>query len=654
MSLLSMSTYGQVQPILITQKSGATYIYQSSDLKGNVSYDIFRKQEGSDFVKLTDQPVKSVQEGFAFRDAIGREVYNQLAQNIGTESPMATYLTIKNDSDLRAILSFTNVNAAEALGYLFIDETAAVNSNYTYKIVYRRGARDTAYDSILVQHKSVAFVPIVPEEIGLAVSGENKIALSWQFSQSEENEYINGFNIYAEDEEGRTIKINENLILKTNQSDFTYDFEIIFDNRTYSFFIKSQDMTRQESSASTAVKMKLIDQMAPESIKGLVANSYKGSPPTITWRVNLANDLRGYNIYRAPRTIDEFEKINSELLSPYENYFVDETVTPGRKYAYAVTAVDSAGNESKKTSKTSVFIEDYVATDAPKNLKANYNESTEAVDLEWDFAYEAEDFRTFMITRQVDAGVRQGSPETVNLKALRETRFSDNGPTGEGFISGYIYHYKVVAIDDFENRSDTAILTFQIPDLNPPQPPEVKVDNDNGHRINLTWSASPDYDVIRYRVYRKTNDKDTLLAESHYSERLYRDESVQIGTQYIYTISAVDSLGNEGPRSAADSILMKDFSPPLAVRNITANAAADGVSLNWEPVPDTDLFGYVIFKSDIATGVYKAVTPEPVQSLNYTDISGKAGEWYKIKAVDTSGNTSLFEKGTQAIKREIE
>jgi hypothetical protein len=111
----------------------------------------------------------------------------------------------------------------------------------------------------------------------------------------------------------------------------------------------------------------------------------------------------------------------------------------------------------------------------------------------------------------------------------------------------------------------------------------------------------------------------------------------------------VDSLGNEGIKSVADTILMKDFNPPSPTRNVFAVANNDGVSLQWEQVADKDLAGYVIYKSDIATGIYEPITKKPIKQESYLDTTGSAGDWYKVKAVDSSGNEAYVKRGVQAV-----
>ncbi len=72
--------------------------------------------------------------------------------------------------------------------------------------------------------------------------------------------------------------------------------------------------------------------------------------------------------------------------------------------------------------------------------------------------------------------------------------------------------------------------------------------------VDLTWAPNSETDVAGYNVFRrsaggewqKLNPKPTQVPS-------FRDENVQPGSKYEYTVSAVDLRGNESPRSAPAS-----------------------------------------------------------------------------------------------------
>ena len=72
--------------------------------------------------------------------------------------------------------------------------------------------------------------------------------------------------------------------------------------------------------------------------------------------------------------------------------------------------------------------------------------------------------------------------------------------------------------------------------------------------IDLTWAPNLDSDLAGYNVYRWTNGGQPQKLNSQLVPTVsYRDENVQPGTTYMYTVSAVDLRGNESPRSGPAS-----------------------------------------------------------------------------------------------------
>jgi hypothetical protein len=64
----------------------------------------------------------------------------------------------------------------------------------------------------------------------------------------------------------------------------------------------------------------------------------------LSWSINAATDIAGYNVYRSDDSAHPGTRLNSELL--LTPAFRDMNAAPGRTYFYTVTAVDRSGNES--------------------------------------------------------------------------------------------------------------------------------------------------------------------------------------------------------------------------------------------------------------------------------------------------------------------
>jgi len=95
------------------------------------------------------------------------------------------------------------------------------------------------------------------------------------------------------------------------------------------------------------------DVVAPAKPTGLIFTAGNGQV-TLDWADNAEADLLEYEVYRStatPVTIDNAHQIN--ITSVTTSAFTDSAATNGVKYYYAVTAVDTSGNESTASTEAS-------------------------------------------------------------------------------------------------------------------------------------------------------------------------------------------------------------------------------------------------------------------------------------------------------------
>jgi hypothetical protein len=108
-----------------------------------------------------------------------------------------------------------------------------------------------------------------------------------------------------------------------------------------------------EGEDSPPVEVLTRDIFPPAQPGGLQAVfSSVGQKPFIdlTWAPNMESDLAGYSVYR---WVDGGQpaKLNAQPVQVAS--YRDDTVEPGKKYFYAVSAVDARGNESPRSNQTS-------------------------------------------------------------------------------------------------------------------------------------------------------------------------------------------------------------------------------------------------------------------------------------------------------------
>jgi hypothetical protein len=117
--------------------------------------------------------------------------------------------------------------------------------------------------------------------------------------------------------------------------------------------IPGEPPTQVEGDDSPPVEVFANDVFPPGVPNGVQAvASGVGQQPFIdlTWAPNTESDLAGYNIYRREEN-GQSSKINRELVKTPA--YRDNSVQPGKKYFYSVSAVDLRGNESDRSEETS-------------------------------------------------------------------------------------------------------------------------------------------------------------------------------------------------------------------------------------------------------------------------------------------------------------
>jgi hypothetical protein len=130
------------------------------------------------------------------------------------------------------------------------------------------------------------------------------------------------------------------------------------------------------------------------------------------------------------------------------------------------------------------------------------------------------------------------------------------------------------------------------------------------------------------------------------------DTGVRMGETYRYAGYRVRSVSVDGhalSMRSADSApveyAVRDIFPPRVPTGLAIvpgfPGANTGVDLSWEPVPDADLAGYIVYRRTGEAGAWVRLTPEPVQAAAFRDAAPPDGVCaYRVTAVDATGNES--------------
>ena len=160
--------------------------------------------------------------------------------------------------------------------------------------------------------------------------------------------------------------------------------------------------------------------------------------------------------------------------------------------------------------------------------------------------------------------------------------------------------------------------------------------------VDLSWSAATDnVAVAGYQVERDGS----LVASLPASALSYEDAGIASGGLYRYSVTAIDTSGNDGPGAAADvQVGPPDTVPPGPPADLTAaGLSATAVGLSWSAATDdVAVAGYRISRNGIVVANTTATS--------WTD-SGRppsTAAVYDVVALDRAANASAPAEATGA------
>lgn len=638
----------------------SAYVYHTKRLPTGHGFHLYRADEdGSDEQRLTDRPVRGIQRPSQLPVTLGAR-YDWLEERYDEDSPAGVYYTMRGDWTTGLFAAFLDPDIARALGLLNVDDAAPVGDEVTYRVEFVDDRGEPTGEELT---KTVLLEP-TPAPTPQALEAEHeerRVTLSWTYPTStrEDDDKVIRFDVYrvVGEDEAQRVNGDEVILRNAAETDFSYSFSVPRTGREEIFFVAAVDITGRIAARSEPLTYRVTDNVPPSPVGGVEVYDGESGKAQVTWSMHPAPDLAGYHLYRAPRLEAEFKRITEDRLGPLETSYLDTAVVGRTTYHYRVTAIDSAGNESERSNAAMAQVVDHEPPPSPTNLDATFEPANDGgrVRLQWSAADIPEDLRTFQVLRRrLGESTGPTSYGQAHTDPVLDTTFVDGGlGKASEFAEGAYYRYAVVALDSARNVSDSTFTRIQIPDRTPPAPPaEVQALNEDGVRALVKWSPSTNLDVTAYRVYRRVDDgPDTLWTEVAGDVQQVPDRDAEPGRQYRYAVSAVDSLDNEGNRSDPATIEMRDFDAPAAVRNVQAQVQEEeGVRIRWETVSANDMTGYQVYRSTtIPTGIYEPVNEDLVAEPPFSDAEGEADMWYRVRAVDSSGNESRPSQPARAV-----
>ena len=354
------------------------------------------------------------------------------------------------------------------------------------------------------------------------------------------------------------------------------------------------------------------DVRPPTMPKGLEVTSRGRATISVGWQSSRDNKrVVGYGVYR--------DGVLVATVSTRAHTF--SGLECGRRYSFAVDAVDVAGNRSTKSglAASTDLCGARVYSMTPTNgAKVRGTVGWEAgiadadvstIDFLIDGVYHWTE-RNEPYVRTWDTTDDPDGPHTLTLVAKLS-----NGATLTSSID--------VTVD---NGSGDATA--------PSTPSGLVAAGSTETSVSLSWNASSDdVGVAGYRVYRDS----ALVASTMATSRTV--SGLACGRSYTFAVAAYDAAGNtsaQASRTASTSACTGDTSAPSTPSGLVATGSTEtSVSLSWNTsTDDVGVAGYQVYRDD-ALVASTSTTSRTVSGLpcgtSYT---------FAVAAYDSAGNTS--------------
>ncbi|HCG9710666.1 TPA: DUF5011 domain-containing protein [Vibrio parahaemolyticus] len=205
------------------------------------------------------------------------------------------------------------------------------------------------------------------------------------------------------------------------------------------------------------------------------------------------------------------------------------------------------------------------------------------------------------------------------------------------FTKQYAYTAKLF---DFKKLINSKEVECQV---QPPETPQdLSITDKDGHLLTLGWTYPNDETLVSFDVYR-----DFEPVAQDIKGLTYTDTGLERGTEYCYTVVAVNSKGERSEASGAacgKTLDVDTVAPDMPTGLIAEASSSKSINLSWNASIDDSGIApkYVVYQSDLTN-------PIQIVSGTSTDVLGLLSDTnycFEVAAVDRDGNQS--EKSSQA------
>ncbi|MBE6748469.1 MAG: hypothetical protein E7557_04470 [Ruminococcaceae bacterium] len=381
----------------------------------------------------------------------------------------------------------------------YTDKNVSLNKSYIYTLKAENGSNLSGYNKTGWTVKYTLTTPSVTA----VTPGSSSIKIQWGAVKG-----VDGYRVYRK-APGET---SWSLLAKTSST--AYTDKNVKTGAVYTYTIRAYKGSTL-SSYNTKGWVGVI--LKTPTVK--IANYETGIK--VTW--SKVSGAGGYTVYSSQYNASTGKWSswkNRGTAAASKSAWVDKTVSSGTTYRYTVKAVNGLCKGSYKASASLVYLAQPTVT---------ISNVANGVSVKWTKATGATGYRVYR--SQFDVKTEKWS----SWKVMGTAAASKSAWTDKSAVDGVIYRYTVKTVSGkvmstYKASSETMFL--KVPQL-------LSCTADTSGNI-LTYESNSKADS--YRIYRKTLYTGWSLIEtvSGAENTVYTDKNIIDGTQYIYTVRAVN------------------------------------------------------------------------------------------------------------------
>ncbi|MBL7811255.1 MAG: hypothetical protein JNL57_03440 [Bacteroidetes bacterium] len=369
--------------------------------------------------------------------------------------------------------------------------------------------------------------------------------------------------------------------------------------------------------------------IAPSVDRLMTASEEKENAIRVSWILKEVRDIVSIEVYRSRVHNGKYYRVAS--LPPSDTAWWDYDVQPVETYFYTVQL-----NGAYEQSPNSVRVSGMLRANQPNlfpvnNLLAGQNGNV--VSLSWDRA--EKDTRAYHIYR--------ANGFTGELRKLKQIVVSDSG--------------RVSALDTLPETDDDQVYSYAIRDentsyalgpfsdrvnaygkggrhLEAPNQPGVRVLRPGV--VQLIWAdqSAGNPAVAGYVVYRRAVDAEgnEVSARKEIGRvpaeiNTWLDSGIQAGSQYLYSLSALDQMKGEPGKAGMEGIYDYPLQALAGVSDLKVFASAAGVELQWSNPAGVSLSSIRVLRAEPGKEPAQ-ITELESDGESWTDTKVAAGKQY--------------------------